>query len=99
MEFGFLVDSDRELLSIGYRVADGPATAAVTTCWHPRRGSRASSPSPRAIAGKHWFLLGRQLTPVGRGSAWFPGRLHVRIPDAGAGDARARRQPARQTYG
>ncbi len=39
-----------------------------TTCWRRRRGSPASSPSPRATCPSvHWFHLGRLITSV-RGS-------------------------------
>ena len=48
MEFGFLLDHDRKLLSIGYLVADGRSTRAATICSPPRRGWRASWRSPRA---------------------------------------------------
>ena len=50
MEFGFLFDPERKLLSIGYRVAEGRSTRAATTSSPPKRGSRASSPSPRATS-------------------------------------------------
>ena len=49
MEFGFLFDSDRQLLSIGYRRATARSIPISTTCWRRRRGSPVSSPSPKAI--------------------------------------------------
>jgi cyclic beta-1,2-glucan synthetase len=70
MEFGFLLDPERKLLSIGYRVPRARSTRAATTCWPPRRGWRASSRSPRATSpARHWFRLGRAVTPVGNGAA------------------------------
>ena len=42
----------------------------ATICWPPRRGSPASSPSPRATSpARHWFRLGRSVTPVAHGAA------------------------------
>ena len=52
MNFRFLYDPQRQLFTIGYRLADARARAAAirrtTTCWPPRRGWRAFSRSPRA---------------------------------------------------
>ena len=51
MDFGFLFDPARKLFSIGYRVDRRQrSTRAATTCSPPRRGSRASSRSPRATS-------------------------------------------------
>ena len=54
MNFRFLYDAQRELLSIGYRLADaegpGRLDPRTTTCWPPKRGSPASSRSPRATS-------------------------------------------------
>ena len=49
MDFGFLVEPDRHLLTIGYRVADRAQDPAATIFWRLRRASRVSSRSPRAI--------------------------------------------------
>jgi cyclic beta-1,2-glucan synthetase len=69
-EFGFLFDSGRQLLSIGYRVDDGTLDPSC----YDLLASEARLASFVAIAKgdvpvKHWFRLGRSLTPVDRGSA------------------------------
>jgi cyclic beta-1,2-glucan synthetase len=70
MEFGFLLEPERQLLSIGYRVPD---RARDPSCYD-LLASEARLASFFAIAKgdlpvRHWFRLGRLLTPVGRGSA------------------------------
>ena len=70
MDFRFLLDSDRQLLSIGYRVADGTLDPSC----YDLLASEARLASFIAIAKgdapvQHWFRLGRSLTPVHRGSA------------------------------
>jgi cyclic beta-1,2-glucan synthetase len=70
MEFGFLFDTTRQLLSIGYRVADG----ILDPNCYDLLASEARLASFVAIAKgdvpvRHWFRLGRALTPVDRGSA------------------------------
>ena len=70
MEFGFLFDATRQLLSIGYRVADG----ILDPNCYDLLASEARLASFVAIAKgdvpvRHWFRLGRALTPVDRGSA------------------------------
>ena len=70
MEFGFFVDPDRKLLSIGYRVAD---RSRDPFCYD-LLASEARLASFVAIAkgdlpSRHWFRLGRTVTPVGRGAA------------------------------
>ncbi|HXC50931.1 MAG TPA: glucoamylase family protein [Candidatus Limnocylindrales bacterium] len=70
MEFGFLLDPARNLLSIGYQVAEGKLD---TNCYD-LLASEARLASFIAIAKgdlpvRHWFRLGRSLTPVDRGSA------------------------------
>ena len=70
MSFGFLFDPERELLSIGYRVADG----SLDPNYYDLLASEARLASFVAIAKgdlptRHWFRLGRVLTPVGYGSA------------------------------
>lgn len=70
MEFGFLFDETRQLLSIGYRVADG----ILDPSCYDLLASEARLASFVAIAKgdvpvRHWFHLGRSLTPVDRGSA------------------------------
>jgi cyclic beta-1,2-glucan synthetase len=69
MEFGFLFDKDRELLSIGYRGADN----TLDSNFYDLLASEARLASFIAIAkgdlpAKHWFRLGRTLTPIEGGS-------------------------------
>ncbi len=70
MEFGFLVEPQRQLLAIGFRVAE---RAQDPSCYD-LLASEARLASFFAIAKgdlpvRHWFRLGRLLTPVDRGSA------------------------------
>ena len=70
MEFGFLLDPDRKLLSIGYRVAEGDLDPSC----YDLLASEARLASFVAIAkgdvaSRHWFRLGRAVTPVGHGAA------------------------------
>ena len=70
MEFGFLFDAPRQLLSIGYRVVDGKPDPDC----YDLLASEARLASFVAIAKgdvpvRNWFQLGRSLTPVDRGSA------------------------------
>ncbi len=70
MDFRFLFDSSRKLFSIGFRVADNTLDPSC----YDLLASEARLASFVAIAKgdvspRHWFLLGRSLTPVGRGAA------------------------------
>ena len=70
MDFAFLFDPGRQLLSIGYRVAEG----SLDPSCYDLLASEARLASFVAIAkgdvpAQHWFRLGRSLTPVDRGSA------------------------------
>jgi len=70
MEFGFLFDQGRQLLSIGYQVIEGRLDPSC----YDLLASEARLASFVAIAkgdvpARHWFRLGRALTPVDRGSA------------------------------
>jgi cyclic beta-1,2-glucan synthetase len=70
MDFGFLFDPDRKLLSIGYRVSEG----TLDENFYDLLASEARLASFIAIAkgdvpASHWFKLGRPLTQVGRASA------------------------------
>ncbi len=70
MEFGFLLDHDRKLLSIGYLVAEGTLDPSC----YDLLASEARLASFMAIAKgdvptRHWFHLGRAVTPVSRGAA------------------------------
>ena len=70
MEFGFLFNADRQLFSIGYREADG----TLDPNFYDLLASEARLASFIAIAkgdvpAKHWFRMGRTLTPVDGGAA------------------------------
>lgn len=70
MEFGFLLDGDRKLLSIGYRMAD----SSLDESCYDLLASEARLASFFAIAksdipARHWFRLGRTVTPVAHGAA------------------------------
>ncbi|MHC4768366.1 MAG: GH36-type glycosyl hydrolase domain-containing protein, partial [Planctomycetota bacterium] len=70
MDFRFLFDPTSGLFSIGYRVADG----ALDPGRYDLLASEARLASFLAIAKgdvppRHWFQLGRSLTPIGRGAA------------------------------
>ncbi len=70
MDFAFMLDPDKELLSIGYSVA----TNSVDPNCYDLLASEARLASLFAIAKKdvrtrHWFRLGRSATPVGTGAA------------------------------
>ena len=70
MDFGFLFDAARQLLSIGYRVAEGNLDPDC----YDLLASEARVASFVAIAKgdvpvRNWFHLGRSLTPVDRDSA------------------------------
>jgi cyclic beta-1,2-glucan synthetase len=70
MEFGFLFNVERELLSIGYRVEDG----SLDSDCYDLLASEARLASFVAIAKgdlptRHWFRLGRAMASVGYGAA------------------------------
>jgi len=70
MQFGFLLDPARQLLSLGYQSAEG----ALDLSCYDLLASEARLASFIAIAKgdiapKHWFKLGRAVTPIDRGSA------------------------------
>ncbi len=70
MEFGFLLDPVRGLLSIGYAVAEG----GLDPSSYDLLASEARLASFVAIAkgdipARHWFRLGRLATPVAGGAA------------------------------
>jgi cyclic beta-1,2-glucan synthetase len=70
MEFGFLFNPERKLLAIGYRVAEG----SLDPSCYDLLASEARLASFVAIAkgdipARHWFRLGRAVTPVERGAA------------------------------
>ncbi|WP_354673946.1 GH36-type glycosyl hydrolase domain-containing protein [Cupriavidus alkaliphilus] len=70
MDFAFLLDPARKLLSIGYSLADNRPDASC----YDLLASEARLASLFAIAKgdvstPHWFRLGRMATPLGKGSA------------------------------
>jgi cyclic beta-1,2-glucan synthetase len=70
MRFGFLYDAERRLLSIGYRTAEGSLDEGC----YDLLASEARLASFVAIAygdvpARHWFRLGRAVTPVQHGAA------------------------------
>lgn len=70
MDFAFLVDPERKLLSIGYSVPDNRLDPSC----YDLLASEARLASLFAIAKgdvstRHWFRLGRTATPLGAGSA------------------------------
>ena len=70
MEFDFLLDPTRQLLSLGYRANEG----TLDSNCYDLLASEARLASFIAIAkgdvpARHWFRLGRALTPVDFGSA------------------------------
>ncbi len=70
MEFAFLLDPERRLLSIGYLCAED----RLDHNCYDLLASEARLASFVAIAkgeipARHWFRLGREVTPVGRGAA------------------------------
>ncbi len=70
MGYGFLLDPDRKLLSIGYRVREGTLDPSC----YDLLASEARLASFIAIAkgdvpARHWFQLGRAVTPIANGAA------------------------------
>ena len=70
MNFAFLLNTERNLLSIGYTVADNK----LDNSCYDLLASEARLASLFAIAkgdidAKHWFRLGRGATPLGAGAA------------------------------
>ncbi len=85
MQFGFLLDPARQLLSIGYQFAEG----ALDPSCYDLLASEARLASFVAIAKgeiapKHWFKLGRAVTPIDRGSAlisWSGSMFEYLMPE------------------
>ncbi len=70
MEFGFLLERDKKLLSIGFSLA----TNRLDANCYDLLASEARLASLFAVAKgdvdtRHWFRLGRAATPIGAGSA------------------------------
>ena len=70
MEFGFLLDSERKLLAIGYRASDGTLDE---NCYDllasEARLASFFSIAKNDVPARHWFRLGRAVTPIGHGAA------------------------------
>lgn len=85
MQFGFLLDPARQLLSIGYQSAEG----ALDPSCYDLLASEARLASFIAIAKgdiapTHWFKLGRAVTPIDRGSAlisWSGSMFEYLMPE------------------
>ena len=85
MDFSFLIDSDRELLSIGYSVDEG----RIDQSCYDLLASEARLASFVAIAKgdvatRHWFRLGRTLLPVSGTSvliSWSGSMFEYLMPD------------------
>ena len=97
MDFGFLFDPTRKLFSIGFRVGEGP----LDPSYYDLLASEARLTSFVAIA-KGDVAADALVPPRSRADAGRPRlgahlvvRLDVRVPDARARHARARRKPAR----
>ncbi|WP_145561805.1 GH36-type glycosyl hydrolase domain-containing protein [Yersinia aldovae] len=70
MDFAFLLDAERKLLSIGYSLVDN----SLDPSCYDLLASEARLASLFAIAKgdvptRHWFRLGRAATPIGHGAA------------------------------
>ncbi len=84
-EFDFLYDRQRKLLSIGYRCSDGTLDESC----YDLLASEARLASFIAIAkgdipARHWFRLGRTVTPIGAGAAlvsWSGSMFEYLMPD------------------
>ena len=96
MDFGFLLDPDRKLLSIGYRVADGAPRSELLRPARFRgapgklRGDRQGRRSGAALVSAR---ARRDADRARRGADLLVG-IDVRVPDAVARHARAGGQPA-----
>jgi cyclic beta-1,2-glucan synthetase len=70
MQFGFLLDPERRLLSIGYRATEGTLDP---NCYDllasEARLASFVAIAKNDVAARHWFRLGRAVTPVGTGAA------------------------------
>ncbi len=85
MDFGFLFDRDRQLLSIGYRVTEGTLDPSC----YDLLASESRLASFVAIAKgdvptRHWFHLGRTVTSIHGGAAllsWSGSMFEYLMPD------------------
>jgi cyclic beta-1,2-glucan synthetase len=66
MQFGFLLDPERGLLAIGYRVEeDSRDPSCYDLLASEARLTSFVGIAKNELAARHWFRLGRQVTPVG----------------------------------
>ena len=90
MNFRFLYDPQRRILSIGYRLADAEGPGRLDLSYYDLLASEARLASFIAIAKgdlpeTHWFHLGRLITSVRRAAdAAVVERHALRVPDAAA---------------
>ena len=70
MEFGFLLDPERKLLAIGYRATDGtPDPSCYDLLASEARLASFFAIAKNDVPARHWFRLGRAVTPIGLGAA------------------------------
>ncbi|MDY0873698.1 GH36-type glycosyl hydrolase domain-containing protein [Dongia rigui] len=70
MDFSFLLDVERELLSIGYLVGEGKLDpSCYDLLASEARLSSLFSIAKGDVPTSHWFRLGRTVTPIGSGAA------------------------------
>ncbi len=70
MDFAFLLDPERKLLSIGYSLADnGLDPGCYDLLASEARLASLFAVAKGDVATRHWFHLGRAATPLGKGSA------------------------------
>ncbi len=70
MEFGFLLDPERKLLSIGYSATDGtPDPSCYDLLASEARLASFFAIAKNDVPTRHWFRLGRAVTAIGRGAA------------------------------
>jgi len=70
MDFDFLLDTDRLLLSIGYQMAEGRLDpSCYDLLASEARLASFVAIAKRDIPSRHWFRMGRAVTPVGAGAA------------------------------
>jgi cyclic beta-1,2-glucan synthetase len=70
MDFGFLLDPQRKLLSIGYRAGDGTLDpSCYDLLASEARLASFFGIAKGDIAPRHWFRLGRPVTAIGHGAA------------------------------
>ncbi len=85
MEFGFLFDTQRKLLSIGYRCSDGTLDpSCYDLLASEARIASFIGIAKGDLAARHWFRLGRTVTPIGPGAAlvsWSGSMFEYLMPD------------------